>query len=39
MEEKRIEEEERRLLRAREDLLKNKSQYNDDLERLREHRR
>lgn len=36
MEEKRLEEEERRLQRAREDLLKNKAVYNEELERLRD---
>jgi len=39
MEEKRIEEEERRLVRMKEDLLKNKSNYNTELERVREHRK
>ncbi|CDW87188.1 UNKNOWN [Stylonychia lemnae] len=39
MEEKRIEEEERRLQRMKEDLLKNKSNFNSELERLREHRK
>lgn len=39
MEEKRLEEEERKLQKMREDLLKNKSQYNDELERLRNQRK
>lgn len=39
MVEKRLEEEERRLQRMRDDLLSNKSYYNVELERLREQRK
>lgn len=39
MEEKRLEEEERKLQKMRDELLKNKSTFNDDLDRLRDQRK